>query len=59
MKTLTSLFLALTAVSALAQEDGAFLDAKYTHLIHPKQSLSSNKALPKMMCFQLSGINQQ
>ncbi len=47
MKTLTSLLLALSTVSAFAQEDGAFLDAKYSHLIHPKQSLSANKALPK------------
>lgn len=58
MKLLTSSLLVLASLSAFAQEnDGAYLDGKYSHLIHPKKSMTSNKGLAKNDV--VSVINQQ
>jgi hypothetical protein len=47
MKILTISLMALCSSFAVANDDGAFLDGKYTHLIHPKISTITNKALAK------------
>lgn len=47
MKLLTTSVLALASTMAMAQDEGAFLDGKYSHLVHPKISTSMNKALAK------------
>lgn len=47
MKLLTSAALMLTTAMAFAQDEGAFLDSKYSHLIHPKVSKVQNKAMSK------------